>query len=98
MARNLGDTVLKITVIGDTSDFLKAISKIDLPKLEIAKEIDYNSKGLIILDDSLSNSEKISLAKSNELQIPILGVQNGFDALNQFFGGSSSLTNDKICQ
>ena len=85
MARNLGDTVLKITVIGDTSDFLQAISKIDLPKLEIAEEIDVNSKGLIILDDSLSNSEKISLAKSNELQIPILGVQNGFDALNQFF-------------
>ena len=43
MARNLGDTVLKITVIGDTSDFLQAISKIDLPKLEIAKEIDVNS-------------------------------------------------------
>ena len=74
MARNLGDTVLKITVIGDTSDFLQAISKIDLPKLEIAKEIDVNSKGLIILDDSLSNSEKISLAKSNELQIPILEI------------------------
>ena len=71
MARNLGDTVLKITVIGDTSDFLQAISKIDLPKLEISKEIEVNSKGLIILDDSLSNSEKISQAKANELQIPI---------------------------
>ena len=70
MARNLGDTVLKITVIGDTSDFLQAISKIDLPKLEISKEIEVNSKGLIILDDSLNNSEKISLAKSNELQFP----------------------------
>ena len=98
MARNLGDTLLKISVIGDTSDFLQAISKIDLPKLEISKEIEVNSKGLIILDDSLNNSEKISLAKSNELQIPILGVQNGFDALNQFFGGDSSVTNDKICQ
>ena len=88
---------MKITVIGDTSDFLQAISKIDLPKLEIAKEIDVNSKGLIILDDSLSNSEKISLAKSNELQIPILGVQNGFDALNQFFGGNPVLQMT-ICQ
>ena len=89
---------MKISVIGDTSDFLQAISKIDLPKLEIAKEIDINSKGLVILDDSLSNSEKISLVKSNELQIPILAVQNGFDALNQFFGGNPSVTNDKICQ
>ena len=98
MARNLGDTILKITVIGDTSGFLQTISKIDLPKLDITQEFDVNSKGLIILDDSLSSSEKISLAKSNELQIPILGVQNGFDALNQFFGGDSSVTNDKICQ
>ena len=98
MAR-IWDTVLKITVIGDTSDFfLQAISKIDLPKLEISKEIEVNSKGLIILDDSLGNSEKISLAKSNELQIPILGVQNGFDALNQFFWRGLHVTNDKICQ
>ena len=71
MARNLGDTFLKITLLLEILQILQAISKIDLPKLEIAKEIDVNSKGLIILDDSLSNSEKISLAKSNELQIPI---------------------------
>ena len=58
MARNLGDTILKITVIGDTSGFLQTISKIDLPKLDITQEFDVNSKGLIILDDSLSSSEK----------------------------------------
>ena len=97
MARNLGDTILKISVIGDASDFLQNISKIDLPKLDITQEFDANSKGLIILEASLSSSEKILLSKSNELQIPILGVQNGFDALNQFFGGKPSVTNEKNC-
>tara|TARA_Y100001970_G_scaffold290711_1_gene425422 strand:+ start:2886 stop:3443 length:558 start_codon:yes stop_codon:yes gene_type:complete len=94
MAWNLGYTILKITVIGNSSEL---VENIKLFNIHITEDFDVDSKGLIILNDFLNHSQKIILEKSNELRIPILGIQNGFDGLNQYFGGSPSISTKKNC-
>ena len=100
MARCVGDAFLKIGIIGDIEKkFSQKIINIYDESLEFTCESKHDFSGLIILSKELNFEEKELIYKSEELSAPIIGIQDGFDGLNLFFGGNdSTLTSDSVNQ
>jgi len=100
MARCVGDAFLKIGIIGDIEKKIsQKIINIYDQSLEFICESKHDFSGLIILSKELNFEEKELIYKSEELCAPIIGIQDGFDGLNLFFGGNdSTLTSDSVNQ
>ena len=96
MARCVGDAFLKIGIIGDIEKkFTQKIINIYDESLEFICESKYDFSGLIILSKELNFEEKELIYKSEELSAPIIGIQDGFDGLNLFFGGKFFVESNK---
>ncbi len=87
----LGDSILKIALIDKpynklSHNLINSYNK----EIELVYESKEDFKGLIILTDTLDNNQKLIVKKSDKFKIPIIGIEDGFDGLNLFFGGSES--------
>ena len=100
MVGSLGYSVLKIAIIEDSENiFSEKIKKTYDEDLEFVYESKENFKGLIVVSNKLDIDQKNIIHKSNILNLPIIGIQDGFDALNVFFGGNESVeTKDSVSQ
>jgi len=88
----LGDPILKLALIGKTNNtFSRYLFDSYDREITFASESKEDFKGLIILTDKLNNDQKLILKKSDKFNIPIIGIEDGFDGLNLFFGGSESI-------
>ncbi len=100
MVGSLGHSILKIAIIEDSGNiFSEKIKNIYNEDLEFVYESKDDFKGLIIVSRKLNFDQKNIIHKSNILNLPIIGIQDGFDALNLFFGGNQSVeTKDSASQ
>ncbi len=91
---------MKIALIGDSENiFSEKIKSVFQEDIEFVYESNDDFEGLIIVSDNLDTDQKKIILKSNELKIPIIGIDDGFDALNLFFGGNKSIeTEDNTTQ
>ena len=96
----MGNSILKIALIGNTDNkFCENLIDIHDNKLNFVYDSKEDFNGLIILTDKLNNDHKLLVNKSDKLKIPIIGIKDGFDGLNLFFGGNESKeTTDSVSQ
>ena len=91
MARYLGHSILKIALINNSTVDYKKIIETTYDEIKIVSNANKDFNGLIVLSNEITEQQKNLIYKSEELGIPKLGMMDGFDGLNIFFGGRKSV-------